>query len=142
MSNAFSLTVPAERRTVKTGEQFYQYHVENSTHDDSLEDVPEFEYFMKRLKQNGRFRISQKPTKQVIEAGTPPMSEILFEYEDEDGVVREEDGLEMFVQSLETARENLREELDEDRMDGVDRTIEMCINIIEFAKLNGYGVSV
>ncbi|ADQ66364.1 hypothetical protein C499_08752 [Halogeometricum borinquense DSM 11551] len=141
MSSTFSLVVPDEKETLATGKQFYRYHVENSKYDDSLDEISEYKHFKENLRQDDVFMIYKNPTTQVVDTGEPSIAEILFKYRDEDGVVRDIEGLDTFVTSLEVARKNLEDQLDDDRMEIVDRTIEMCINLIEFAKKNGYGIS-
>lgn len=141
MGTAFSLIVPEDEKTIETGEHFFQYHIENSTDDDSLDGLFEYEQFTERLEGKDRFSIFKKPTQTVVDAGEPSMAEIQLEHEEEDGAVRDPEGLDKFIESLEAARENLRVELDEDVFEIKNRNIEMCINIIEFAKENDYGVS-
>ncbi|RYJ15273.1 hypothetical protein ELS19_01120, partial [Halogeometricum borinquense] len=139
MGSAFSLVVPEEEETLETGKQFYRYHAENSNYDGSIGEISAFERFKKRLRQKGRFRIAEKPTKVVIEAGEPSMADIVLEYADKNGVIHDPEGLDLFVKSLEDSREQLRGELSDDRMEIMERTIERCINLIEYAKENGYG---
>ncbi|QIB74046.1 hypothetical protein G3I44_06900 [Halogeometricum borinquense] len=139
MGATFLLVVPEEEETLETAKQFYRYHVQNSEHDDDLEGVFEYEQVKKRLEQEIFFMVYKKPTTAVVDAGEPSMQEVQYKYEDDDHVVRDPEGLNQFIQSLETARENLQR--DGDLFEGKDRTIEMCINLIEFAKKNGYGIS-
>ncbi|WP_363465945.1 hypothetical protein [Halogeometricum borinquense] len=139
MGATFLLVVPEEEETLETAKQFYRYHVQNSEHDDDLEGVFEYEQVKKRLEQEIFFMVYKKPTTAVVDAGEPSMQEVQYKYEDDDHVVRDPEGLDQFIQSLETARENLQR--DGDLFEGKDRTIEMCINLIEFAKKNGYGIS-
>ncbi|QIB75712.1 hypothetical protein G3I44_16335 [Halogeometricum borinquense] len=140
MGSAFSLAVPEEEQTLDTGEQFYKYYVENSAYADSVEELFEYKQFKERLESEDLFMVYKKPTTTVVDAGDPSMAEILFEYEDKDQgwVVQDQVGLNKFIESLETARENLKR--DGELSEGDDRTIEMCISIIQFAKENGYGV--
>lgn len=139
MGSAFSLQVPEEEQTLATAEAFFEYHIDNSKHDDSLEEMLEYEFFKEDYEETGDFFIFKKPTKTVERAAEPSFTDIYFEYEDEDGAIRDPEGLEKFVEALEAARENLKQE--GDYFEGRDWTIEMCINIIEFAKENGYGVN-
>ncbi|RYJ15226.1 hypothetical protein ELS19_15575 [Halogeometricum borinquense] len=139
MGATFLLVVPEEEETLETAKQFYRYHVQHSEHDDDLEGVFEYEQVKNRLEQESGFMVYKKPTTAVVDAGEPSMQEIQYKYEDDDHVVRDPEGLDLFIQSLETARENLQR--DGDLSEGKDRTIEMCINLIEFAKKNEYGIS-
>ncbi|QIB74287.1 hypothetical protein G3I44_08330 [Halogeometricum borinquense] len=141
MCSEFSLVVPEEEATLETGKQFSRYHAESSNYDGSIEEISAFERFENRLRQKGRFRIAEKPTKVVIEAGEPSMADTVLEYADKNGVIYDPEGLDLFVKSLEDSREQLRGELSDDRMEIMERTIERCINLIEYAKENGYGIS-
>ena len=137
MVGAFSLIVPEEKETVELAERFYQYHLEHSDYDESVEDIYGRKRFIERLKEKNKFMLWNNPTSTVIEAGEPPIAEIIFEYAEENDTVYDPEGLDKFLEVLETARENLSEEEVEVR----DGTIEFCENLINFAKENGYGVA-
>lgn len=143
MGSTFALYVPEEEQTIETGEKFYQYHVERSQFDSTLDDLNSYESFKDWMKQHDKFRIGQKPTKEVLEASDPPIPELYFEYSNDDGVIWDAEGLDEFIESLETARETLSQEIDdEEHMKGVDRSIEICIHLLEFAKENEYGITI
>ena len=137
MGGAFSLIVPEEEQTVELAERFYQYHLEHSDYDESVEDIFDRERFFKRMEEDDMFMLWNKPTRTVIEAGEPPIAEVLFEYAEGNNTVYDPEGLDEFLNVLETARENLSQE----EVDIRDRTIEFCENLINFAKENGYGVA-
>jgi hypothetical protein len=137
MGGAFSLIVPEEEQTVELAERFYQYHLERSDYDESVEDIFDRERFFERMEEDDMFMLWNKPTKTVTEAGEPTTAEILFEYAEGNNTVYDPEGLDEFSKMLETARENLSEE----EVDVRDRTIEFCENLINFARENGYGVA-
>lgn len=137
MGFAFVLRVPDEDQTEDTVERFYRYHLENSRRDITLDEYSEYDLVRGRLRADGRFYISKKPTNTVIEAGEPPLFELQREYEH---VVRDQEGFDAFVEWLEAARTNLEHELDEERMRIKHLTIDYCVNMIEFARRNGYAV--
>ncbi|RYJ15473.1 hypothetical protein ELS19_14450, partial [Halogeometricum borinquense] len=87
MGATFLLVVPNEEQTLETGKTVYQYHVENSKYDDTLADLPPYQYFKNDLQQDGTFMIYEKPTTSVVDAGEPSMQEIQYKYEDDDHVV-------------------------------------------------------
>lgn len=139
MGTAFSLEVPEDARTLETGTAFYRYHIEHSEHDSDLSDLLEYKLFKDEL-EDENFSIFRKATRAVTEAAEPPLSDIQQEFCDEELTVRDPAGLDAFVRSLEAARENLELESDGDIHVGTDRTIDMCINIVEFARERGWGV--
>lgn len=134
------LEVPEDERTIETGKACYQYHIDNSEYDGgkSVEDLRDYRYFEEDMEEIGTFRVYEEVTHAIADSAEPSLQQVQYDYRDDDSVVSDPEGLSKFVEGLEAARENLASE--GELGDARDRKIEKCINIVRFARENGYGV--
>ncbi|MEZ3116794.1 hypothetical protein RYH80_12820 [Halobaculum sp. MBLA0147] len=139
MGSALSLEVPADEQTVETGRRFYEYHVEQSEHLDSVDDHLPYEQFTRRIRERNRFMIYQKIPHSIFEAAPEPLWEVCKEHTEDGYEFTDREGMEALSAWLESARESPTTGK-EDLVRANNQTISKCQHMVEFALEHGYSV--